>query len=268
MFAVIPARNEEARIERAIRTVRLAGARQLILVLNGCTDDTARIAREMQQGDLTLLRFREPLGVDVPRAAGAAYALKKGAEHVLFYDGDLIGHHLDELRKLLSSAMRHRVDLALTDTYGSQSHGVPSGNLLLRLRRDLSLALGLERRIGLSNPAHGPHVVSSRLLRQLPLPCLAKPPLVLAHAVRSGLHVDALAHIPHARLGSAHKGPAHAERIRETIIGDLLEALHAAEGRPPQREYRGLHYDGYDSERRFDLLDAFARSMQQDDPIS
>lgn len=261
MYAVIPARNEEQRIAAAIRTVRQAGIRSVVAVVNGCTDRTLDVVRTLQVGDLTVLQFPEPLGVDIPRAIGAAYAYRHGAQHVLFYDGDLVGHHLDELRRLITSSTKFGIDLALTDSYGTAYDAPQLRDLLLRLRRELNHQLGLEPRLGLANPAHGPCVVSRKLLREIPLDALAKPPLILAHAAKSALKIDALAHIPQARLGSAHKGPTHSERIRETIIGDLLEALSITQGRPASREHRGLYYDGYHSERRFDLMRQFVQSL-------
>ncbi|KEO83141.1 glycosyltransferase family 2 protein [Tumebacillus flagellatus] len=261
MFAVIPARNEASRIASAVRNVRLAGARQIVVVVNGCHDGTREVVKGLQGDDLTVITFREALGVDIPRAIGAAYAYSRGAERVLFYDGDLIGHHRDELAKLVESAQKFNVDLALTDTYGTVHDAADARDTLIRLRYDLNLKLGLAGRLGLSNPAHGPHVVSRRLLRDVPLSSLGKPPLLLAEAARLGLRIDTLARIPHARLGSAHKGPTHYERIRETIIGDLLEALCLVQGRKSVREYRGLVFDGYNSERRFDLLYRFAAAL-------
>jgi hypothetical protein len=262
VFAVIPARNEAARILSALRTVRQAGVHHIVVVINGCEDDTREVVSAQQDGHLSLLTFREPLGVDIPRAIGAAYAYAKGARHVLFYDGDLIGHHRDELARLVESAQRFDLDLALTDSYGT-AHGLDtSRDLLLKLRRDLNRRLGLEARLGLANPAHGPHAVSRRLLRDIPVTDLAQPPLVLLHAARNDLRIDNLAHIPHARLGSAHKGPEHFELIRETIIGDLVEALQVMSGAPRTRIMRGSHFDGYHSERRFDLLTRFLEGLK------
>lgn len=264
MFAVIPARNEADRIASAIRTVRQAGIRQIVVVVNGCHDHTRQVVKSLQHEDLTVLTFQDALGIDVPRAIGAAYALHKGARHVLFYDGDLIGPHRDELSRMVESAERFQIDLGLSDIYGTTFDPNQFRDLLFKLRRELNNRLGLEARIGISNPAHGPHIVSRKLLEALPLQDLAKPPLVLAHAAQTGLHIDTLSHIPQAKLGSAHKGPTHFERIRDTILGDLLEALALVQGRPKSREHRGLYYDGYDSERRLDLLEAFAKALEQE----
>jgi glycosyltransferase involved in cell wall biosynthesis len=261
VFAVIPARNVGKRIAVAVKNVRQAGIDKIVVVVNGCQDDTLEVVRRLKDEHMTVIAFRTPLGFDVPRAVGAAYAYQKGAQHVLFYDGDLIGHHRHELTRLAEDAVRFDIDLALTDTYGTAHRMEVSKNPLLWLRSSLSRKLGLWLRIGLSNPSHGPHVVSRRLLRDIPLLDLAIPPLVLTHAKLLGLRIDALANIPQARLGSAHKGPVHVEKIRETIIGDLLEAHCLFEGRPRTREYRGHLFDGYHSERRFDLLKRFAYSL-------
>ncbi|HEU4965421.1 MAG TPA: glycosyltransferase [Bacilli bacterium] len=261
MFAVIPARNEAKRIATALRTVLQTGVERVVVVVNGCEDETARVVGRFGDPRVTMLHFEEALGPDVPRAVGAAYAYGEGARHVLFYDGDLIGQHADALRGMVAAAKRFDLDLVLSDTYGTTHELVDSRDLLIRLRYELNDKLGLVPRIGLANPAHGPHIVSRRLLKALPLTALAKPPLVLAHAAQAGLRIDALAYIPHARLGSAHKGPPHFEQIRDTIIGDLLEAHCLLQGRPRSREYRGQVFDGYQSVRRFDLLQAYVEKL-------
>lgn len=271
MYAVIPARNEAGRIATAVRTVLLTGVERIVVVANGCEDGTERAVDGLQRSHelghrIELLRFDEALGVDVPRAVGAAYCYAQGARHVLFYDGDLIGQHADALRRMVEAAGRFDLDLALSDMYGTAHHRDTASDLLLRLRRDLNDKLGLLPRIGLSNPAHGPHIVSRRLLKELSLTDLAKPPLVLAQAAQAGLRIDALAYIPQARLGSAHKGPVHFERVRDTIIGDLLEARCLLEGRPRSRAFMGEHYDGYNSERRFDLLQRYVESLAERKP--
>lgn len=66
MFAVIPARNEASRIASAIRNVRLAGATEIVVVVNGCHDGTRAVVRTLQASDLTVITFREALGVDIP----------------------------------------------------------------------------------------------------------------------------------------------------------------------------------------------------------
>ncbi|MFD2170710.1 glycosyltransferase family 2 protein [Tumebacillus lipolyticus] len=259
---MIPARNVSKRIEAALKNVRYAGIEKIIVVVNGCQDDTLEVVRRLQDERMTLISFRAPLGFDVPRAIGAQYAYRQGAEHVLFYDGDLIGHHRHELKRLTEDAVRFGIDLGLTDTYGTAHHQDVAHNPLLRLRSSLNRRLGLEPRLGLSNPSHGPHVVSRRLLRLIPRADLAIPPVVLTRAKQLGLRIDALTHIPQARLGSSHKGPVHFEHIRDTIIGDLLEAHCLLDGRVRSREYRGHQFDGYHSKRRFDLLERFADSLQ------
>lgn len=263
MFAVIPACNEETRILSAIRAVRQAGVERIIVVVNGCQDNTRGTVLSVADTDLTMITFRERLGVDIPRAIGAAYAYHQGAPYVLFYDGDLIGHHQDELAKMIDNAQRFRVDLGLTDIYGTAHDLDIDRDLPLRLRWQLNHKLGLFSRIGLSSPAHGPHIVSRKLLQELPVTDLAIPPLALLHAKQHALKIDVLANIPQARLGSAHRHPDHVKRIRDTIIGDTLEALCLHDNQPRKRTYRGLDYNGYHTHRRFDLLNKFVHSLAQ-----
>ncbi|UOF91801.1 glycosyltransferase [Fodinisporobacter ferrooxydans] len=255
MYAVIPAWNEAARIDRAIATVKRAGCKHILVVANGCTDDTETIVSELQQKDATidLLSFPFRLGVDVPRAIGSQYALRKGANYILFYDGDLVGHMDDTLATLLHTAVAFHLDLALCDCYGVHFQNTEN-DLLLKKRREIAEELHMFRQIGYANPAHGPSVVSARLIRRIPLCDLAQPPIVLAKAGLLRMHIDAPVHVPHIRLGSAFKDPEHTKKIRDTIIGDCLEALHILRGKPRSRVFGDHAFDGYHQERRFDII--------------
>lgn len=81
---VIPAANEAAVIERAIRSIQAQQYpnHEVIVVVNGSTDDTARIAEGL---GARVLVFKEMLGSSQARNEGAALA--KG-EVIVFLDAD------------------------------------------------------------------------------------------------------------------------------------------------------------------------------------
>jgi glycosyltransferase involved in cell wall biosynthesis len=258
MFAVIPAWNEASRIGRAIQTVYRAGCKQIIVVANGCTDQTEQVVLDLKARfpSLQLISFPFRLGVDVPRAIGAKVALGQGARHILFYDGDLIGQIEDSLASLLHTASAFDLDLALCDCYGVH-HSRNDDDLLLTFRGKISQEMGVFRKIGYSNPAHGPSVISARFLKNISISDLAQPPVILTLAKIQGMHIDSPIHIPHSRLGSAFKDKEHTKKIRDTIIGDCIEALQVLKGLPRTRSFAGHTFDGYHSERRFDVIEKF-----------
>jgi glycosyltransferase involved in cell wall biosynthesis len=257
LFCVIPACNEVSRIVTAIQTVRLAGCTDIIIIANGCTDGTEAAVARMRAPDVHMFSFPDPLGFDVPKAIGAYVAFVRGARHVLFYDGDLLGTNHHAIQKMIQSARLFDIDLGLCNCYGFFEEEERMDDLLIDLRRKITVKLGLYRKIGIANPSHGPHIVSRSLLCRVPWRDLAKPPVMLALSARAGLRVDTLASLHHIRLGSAIKDKKHNRTIRETIIGDCLEALCVLENRPRSRVFAGKTYDGYNSRRRFDILEQF-----------
>lgn len=74
IVAVIPALDEAARIAGAVRALRAEGVRHILVVANGCSDDTADRAEEV--GALVLVCDRLPGGVGEARAIGCAEALR------------------------------------------------------------------------------------------------------------------------------------------------------------------------------------------------
>ena len=253
--AVVPARNESRRIVYPLAGCLSVPVDLVIPVLNGCEDDTGDWVEKFRDRRIQPLRFKAPLGVDVPRAVGAKEALRRGARAVLFVDGDLegrIGRHLRDLVK----AVERGLDLALSQCLPA----IPAGSGLARevysFRERLSRQLGLP---GAASPSHGPSAVSERFLRVIPIRELAVPPVALALARRAGLEIGIGTHLPHHRLGSATRGREHSETMAHTIIGDCLEALAVWENRPRSRSHEGKEYLGYAAGRRWDLLDQFLK---------
>lgn len=251
LAVVIPARNEAARIQGVVRGALKIPAEIVIPVLNGCTDMTLEMVRRVSDPRIRPLVFKEPLGLDVPRIAGARAALEAGAKGVLFVDGDLNGQIQGRLAILASQVKRHGMDLALSDCYAGTPVPVrqSAARQVYVQRVALNEALG-RADLGAAISSHGPIAVSRRLLEAIPLSSLGVPPLMQAHAVLAGLKVGVGVCIPHLELGSTKRDREHRQRVAETIIGDCLQARAVAEGRPGDRQ----GHVGYHHERRFDLL--------------
>jgi glycosyltransferase involved in cell wall biosynthesis len=248
---VIPARNEAARIDPVIRQGLRLGAGLIIPVLNGCDDMSAEVVRRIGDKRVRPLTFKEPLGYDVPRIAGARQALQQGALGVIFVDADLGGPIFGALLALADQVRRGALDLALCDCYAGtpvpfrKSAAAEVYQARLRFNRALK-----RPDLGPAIPSHGPVAVSRRLLEQVPEASIGVPPLMQAHACLAGLKVDVVARIPHRDLGSAKRDPEHGISIAETIIGDCLQGMCLAEGREADRQ----GHIGYHHQRRFELL--------------
>lgn len=260
LAAVIPARNEQHRVGRVLsRLMAIERIACIYVVLNGSDEQTVKEAGEMYVKDskkVTLIRFREALGIDVPRAAGAYLSYAAGMSHVLFIDGDLVGEITADLNSLIKNSLDAGLDLGLLNCYPCQADSTGSPEMLY-FRLLLGKELGFGEKLGVASPSHGPHIVSRRLLEATPWPDFAVPPTLLFHARRQKLKVGIAGEIPHARLGSSLKNQIHSHLVVDTIAGDCLEAACLWRGRPRSRQYNGKTYLGYHLARRFDLLAGF-----------
>lgn len=89
---VIPARDESATIARCLRSVEVAAARvdipvSVVVVADGCLDDTAAIARTFTGVEVAEL---ESSNVGSARAAGCRRALRRGADWLANTDADSV----------------------------------------------------------------------------------------------------------------------------------------------------------------------------------
>ena len=254
MFAVvIPAKNEEKSILATLTTILRLPVSYIILVLNGCTDQTFELSRSIPDNRIHLLYFSDPLGIDIPRAIGA-----------LFVDGDMSGDIYQNLLTLVSS-VESGIDVALTNCYPYIPHRHKLANLVLKFRSKLNLELDLFKSLGLATPTHGPHALSQRALHSLPLEAIAIPPLTLYWAKEMDLIIKVATSIPHESLHSPRKHRRHARLIAETIIGDCLMGLALIQNESPTRSLGKHNLMGYHLERRFDLLHCWEQSLKSQD---
>jgi len=265
MFAVvIPAKNEEKSILATLTTILRLPVSYIILVLNGCTDQTFKLARTIPDARIHILYFSDPLGLDIPRAIGALYACHIGAKGVLFVDGDMSGDIYQNLLTLISS-IESGIDVALTNCYPYIPHRHKLANLVLRFRSQLNRELDLFNSLGLATPTHGPHALSQHAMQSLPSEAIAIPPLTLYWAKKIGLIIKVTTSIPHESLHSPRKHRRHARLIAETIIGDCLMGLALIQNDTPTRLLGKHNLIGYHLERRFDLLQGWEQSLRSQD---
>lgn len=258
---VVPVQNEAENIERVMSTLLSLPTEIIIPVINGSTDRSAEIIAEYPSDRVHVLEFNTPLGIDVPRAVGGAYAKRLGADIVLFVDGDMIGNIRRDLIGLIDALKEHHADMALTDCYaGRFQPGSVQAQHICYLRELFNRTIGFDY-LRTASPSHGPHAVSRRFLETVPMADLGVPPVTLAVSARTGLKVVIGAVIPHCALGSPDKSSEHIRLILDTLMGDYLEAFAVYHGKERSRTLYGTIFDGYHSTRRFDLLKEFLESM-------
>lgn len=254
---VVPAKNEAGRIATVLQNLGTLPIDHIILVVNGSKDATMREVLQLRLPKLQLIYFHECLGIDIPRAIGAKMALSLGSDVVAFVDGDMVGTFNESLMELVDGILLKHLDLSLTNCYPSPPRHIERYNPTFQWRLNLNREIGLEKKIGLATPAHGPHAVSRRLLEVLALREMAIPPVILALARINKLKIDVATTIPHYRLGSSIKSQIHTNKIIDTIVGDCLEAIAVFRSQPRTRQWQNKTYIGYNLERRFDLLEHF-----------
>jgi len=257
---VVPAYNEELKIQQVLENLLTSNNNHIIVIVNGCTDNTLQKAKEMVDRDarVKIFNFKEKLGIDIPRAVGAKIALEYGVNAVGFVDGDMSGMFIQELEEIFSKVVTKTLDLSLANCYDNQNIQFAikekHRHEVFEWRALLSRKFGIAEILGIASPMHGPHVISSELISKIPLEYLAIPPAVLAFAIKNNYKVGIGASINHCRLRSTWRHGSHNTDINDTIIGDCIYALNLYEGKVLNRIQDNHNYDGYHSTRKFEYL--------------
>nr|WP_276358320.1 glycosyltransferase [Cohnella sp. YIM B05605] len=242
---VIPARDEAGTIGDVIRSCAALRPLEIIVVANGCTDSTARAARE---AGCLVVETDRPLGSDVGRAVGAA---KASGDILLFVDADF-PIPPRSLESLLAPIRQGRADTAYNDLdplYREKKR--PHSTTVWR--RAFNVLIG-RADLNIDSPLSVPHALSRAVLSAIGFECLANP--AWAHweicrrgfRIAHGFSVDVRAnrYRPEQHAAAADR----LSRSEKRIIGDHLAALAAA-----RLPLRGRFGDGG---RRRDLLRDFA----------
>ncbi|MDQ8736572.1 glycosyltransferase [Paenibacillus sp. LHD-38] len=232
LSVVIPAQNEERTIGRVIREIKQLSPMEIIVVVNGSSDQTEVIARQL--GAATIV-FQEPLGTDVGRAIGAYAA---SGDTILFVDSDF-DIPWRELAPF-SDAVREDCDIAVNRLDHHLGMRMP-WSTVTALKIALNMALGRED-LANASLVHVPFAMNRRALEVMHWSTLLCPPKAYALGMLGGLSIRAVHRIEVDRLNRyrPHKhnnrGMNHSEAAMQ-IIGDHFEALYAIHGR---REREGV----------------------------
>lgn len=213
---IIPALNERKTIAAVIRkAARVHPSTEVIVVANGSTDGTDRIAESL---GAIVIHNKEPLGHDVGRSVGARRAKGKV---LLFIDGDMVisstklGHFV--------SAVLSGVDIALND-YDGPVHRIPVHRVILS-KHALNVMLGRSDLRGASLTAV-PHAMSRKAMERIGAESLSIPPLAQTMAVSKGLKVKSVYHIEVGKLNPRRVKINTVDPLEAMITGDHLEAIN------------------------------------------
>ncbi|MGG6311745.1 glycosyltransferase family 2 protein [Paenibacillus macerans] len=215
--AIVTASNEEKTLPAVLAELRKLPLREIIVVLNGCSDGSFSAVEKDPR--VTRLNFPERLGHDVGRAIGAAAAV---GDILLFTDGDICVP-AEELAAFLVAVDRGD-DLALNDV----SPYLPAFALqdeVTRCKAFLNQALG-RADLKANSLTAVPHALSRRALGTVGTRALIVPPKAQALALARGLTVNATISVDVIRKNRVRSGNSGAgNAVAQMIIGDHVEAL-------------------------------------------
>lgn len=215
--AVVCVSNEEGTIHAVLGELERLPLRQIIVVLNGCTDLSYSLVREHRS--VTAVYYPEPLGHDVGRSIGAKLA---EADIVLFCDGDL-AIAAEDLAPFLYAA-DGGCDVALNDLNGFLPLFAAQDEVT-RCKSFLNASLSRSD-LGANSMTAVPHALSGRFIRETDPSLLSVPPKAQAVAVLEGYRVEAVHSVDvftgnRKRKGNTGKGNS----VAAMIVGDHAEAI-------------------------------------------
>ncbi|MFF2484536.1 glycosyltransferase family 2 protein [Paenibacillus sp. NPDC058071] len=232
--AVVMAKNEEQSIEAVIAQLERMPLHEIVVVINGSTDQSLSRARTSERA--VLLHYSSALGHDVGRAIGARATV---SDIVLFLDAD-IPIAAEKLLPFIEKAA-NGADVVLNDLspyiglFGSRDE-------VTMLKEFLNRSVGRED-LSANSLTAVPHALTRHAIQTIGAASLAVPPKAQAMAVKGGLRVvsgSSVDVIGPNRVRRSNTGTGNA--MVQLIVGDHLEALDWAMGKQrPRLQYEDHH---------------------------
>ncbi|MBN2053157.1 glycosyltransferase family 2 protein [Candidatus Woesearchaeota archaeon] len=126
IWFVIPAYNEGKSIGRVVGELRKAGYSNLIVIDDGCKDNTFKAAKKA--GAITLKHFINR-GQGATLRTGIEYALSNGADYIVTFDSDG-QHRIEDLPAMLEPVVSGKVDVTLGSRFLTKTN-MPIGRKIL-----------------------------------------------------------------------------------------------------------------------------------------
>lgn len=121
IYIVVPAYNEEICLADAIRDLKIHGYDNIIVIDDGSTDDTGRIARG---NGVILLSHPINLGQGSAIQTGLEYAILSGADIIITFDSD--GQHIAaDIEKLIEPLVDCRAEVSLGSRFLNKNSNTP-----------------------------------------------------------------------------------------------------------------------------------------------
>lgn len=112
-YIVLPAKNEGTRIEAVITDIKKEGYRNIVVVDDGSTDNTARIS---EYSGATVLRHKVNLGAGAATQTGIEHALRQGAHYIVTLDADQ-QHFPSDITKLVDKLVDDKLDVVIGNRF-------------------------------------------------------------------------------------------------------------------------------------------------------
>jgi len=218
IHGIIAARNEASTIKSIIQNSYSAGVQHVIVVANGCTDNTAKLAKA---AGAEVIEFRKPLGYDVGRAIGLKHST---ADINVIIDADIV-FAPDDLVPFIN-AVANGVDIALNNLNPLFAQYAHLDKISI-MKFQLNFILGLEK-LGVNSLTAVPHALSKKAVQIITPEFLVVPPKAMVKASISNLRIEAVHTVdvfkPNKIRPEIHKFKGR-DLAADLIIGDHLEAI-------------------------------------------
>ncbi|AZU60414.1 hypothetical protein CHR53_03535 [Neobacillus mesonae] len=213
---IIPAYNDGDTLPSVISQCQALCPYEIIIVANGCTDNTEQIALNYH---CKLISDPEPLGHDVGRAVGAANA---SGDVLLFLDAD-ISIPSQQLQKFLEPIYTNQAEVVLNHIPLKPNSVHP----VVIWKRVFNALMG-EQHFGLDTLTAVPIALTRYALNQIGIESMMNPGIATLKTFKSNLPISNSYQIDlsknKSRIGHQKTG-TNLSFMQKVIIGDYVEGL-------------------------------------------
>jgi UDP-N-acetylglucosamine---dolichyl-phosphate N-acetylglucosaminyltransferase len=161
IFVVIPSRNEKGRVENVVKSVKLEGFKNIIVVDDGSTDGSGELAEK--EGAI-VLRHPINLGAGAATQTGIAFALLQEADIIVTIDGDM-QHYPSDINSLIQEMNLKNLDLVIGSRFLKDNSGIPPDRRLVNFLANIFS--GIITGIFVSDSQSGMKAISSNFASKL-----------------------------------------------------------------------------------------------------
>ena len=127
VWIVVPAWNEQTRIESVVSSLLKSYSQNVLVVDDGSSDETSQVSAE---AGAVVVRHPMNRGQGAALQTGFAFAMRQDADVVVTFDGD--GQHdEDDISRLIDPILRGKCDVVLGSRFSGRSIGMPKLRLFV-----------------------------------------------------------------------------------------------------------------------------------------